>query len=323
MSFSFRQFILRDFAYYKTQFLLLFGACMLASAILGGALITGDSLRATLVHKVRMTLGRTNIVLSSEGRFFDAGLAQRFAEAAKAETAGILSIRAFAENTPFSSEVNLYGIDSHFFALSYSGRKLAPPAPGKIYINEAATGKLGLKKGDYAALRVMHGTERSGELIMSGSAAKPSVMRCEVEEIIYAENFGSFSMKNSQESEPAVFIGREYLGTRLGLEGKANLMISDASPGSELKLEPLLSLSDAGLVMNDDKSGNIVIKSSSYFIPETIIRTIERKFADTQVTKTMSWFVNSFESEAAKASYGFVLGTDSEKLSGDEIILNE
>lgn len=322
MSFSFRQFILRDFTYYRTQFLLLFGACMLASAILGGALITGDSLRATLIHKVRMTLGRTNIVFSSEGRFFDAGLARRFADAAKAETAGILSILAFAENTPFSSEVNLYGIDSHFFSLSPSGRKLAPPSPGKIYINEAAAGKLGLKKGDHAALRVMYGTERSGELMMSGSAAKPSVMRCEVQEVISADDFGSFSMKNSQESEPSVFIGREYLGTRLGLEGKANLMISEAQPGSELKLEPLLKLSDTGLIINHGSAGNLVVKSSSYFIPETIIRAIERNSADTKMTKSMSWFVNSFDSETAKASYGFVLGTDSEGLSGNEIILN-
>jgi len=294
----------RDLAYYRAQFLALLAVFMLAGSIIGGSLLVGHSLRQTLLHKVALSLGKIESVLSSP-YFFAASLADRL----DGHAAGVIALDGLVGYHDLRLPVKVYGIDDRFFALSPSASGLTAPSGNQSYVNQTLLAKLGLTKlpEDLQLLPGVKGNSRDFKF----AADVDLRLRLEPVRILSAEEFGLFCLINSQQPEPALFVSRSMLAAKLKLPGKVNVIVSDAPPA---KVETLaVNWQDLDL----EQSGNM-IKSRQYFIPYQW----SKHLASDARNGFFSYFVDSLTAKNGRIDYAFVLGSNLFDLKGNEMILN-
>src|SRR3954463_9463212 len=126
--------ILRSIAFYwRTHLGVILGAA-LGAMVLIGALLVGDSVKATLRRQAELRIGRADVAMTGGDRFFRAALA----EAADYKAAAVLMVRATVARADGAARVNvaqLLGVDERFWNLALSsasgdavGRVGVPPA---------------------------------------------------------------------------------------------------------------------------------------------------------------------------------------------------
>src|SRR5580765_5835311 len=93
--------------FWRTNLAVVLGVAT-ATAVLAGALLVGDSVRASLRDLVLSRLGNTESVVSSQG-FFREKLAEGLGPACPIITMG--GVVAYEPNGRRSSDVKIYGVD--------------------------------------------------------------------------------------------------------------------------------------------------------------------------------------------------------------------
>src|SRR5688572_16401410 len=126
-----------------------------AVAVLGGALLVGDSVRGSLRELALGRLGRTGHVVSSAG-FFREALAAEIAAGTTAATAPLISTRGVVTHEPSgrrASGVLLYGVDERFWRF----HGLAPR--DGVFVSPALRAELDARNGDVLLTRVQKPSE--------------------------------------------------------------------------------------------------------------------------------------------------------------------
>src|SRR5438093_13599306 len=101
------KFVLRSLRFYWRNHLAVAAGAALATAILVGALLVGDSVRFSLERLALLRLGKTELAVASPTRFFRAALADDLAAAPKAfGVAAVLMLRGTVSAGDGKSRVN-------------------------------------------------------------------------------------------------------------------------------------------------------------------------------------------------------------------------
>src|SRR3970282_286672 len=141
--------VLRGLTYYwRTNTAVVLGVAT-AVAVLGGALLVGDSVRGSLRDLVLSRLGRTDQVVASAGLFREAlaqdiarqpGFAERFSGVAPLIIAqGMVSAQ---ESGRRAGQVRVYGVDDRFWRF-HGVDGLAGPGARDAYVSPALARQLG------------------------------------------------------------------------------------------------------------------------------------------------------------------------------------
>ena len=147
----------RTLMHYKGSSLASAAGIAVATAIICGALIIGDSLRESLLNVVNQRLGKVTHSITAGERLFTAGLAdgintvEGVAAVPVLKTAGAVAI----QGTPVRvNNINIWGVDSLFGNLIGAGANsfIIPDGEAIIGINLAE--RLGVKEGDFLILRM-------------------------------------------------------------------------------------------------------------------------------------------------------------------------
>src|SRR5690606_2927628 len=139
--------------YWRTNLAVLLGVAA-AVAVLGGALLVGDSVRGSLRDLALGRLGRTDQVLASAG-FFRAALAGEIG-AAGSLAAPLIVSTSFVTHEPSGRRaggVIVYGVDERFW--TFHG--VEPPAGPAI--STALAAELGAQNGDTVLVRLQRPSE--------------------------------------------------------------------------------------------------------------------------------------------------------------------
>ncbi len=165
--------------FWRTNLAVLLGVAT-ATAVLAGALLVGDSVRASLRDLVLSRLGNTESVVTSQG-FFREKLAREIGPACPMIAVdGIVAHESSGRRT---TRVQVYGVDERFW--KFQREEGEAPRVRQILLSAALAQELGSKPGDSILLRVqkpsaiplesMHGRKDNvGQTIrmtMSGTAA--------------------------------------------------------------------------------------------------------------------------------------------------------
>jgi len=298
------QFIKRDLVHFRKALLFLALGGSLGAGVISAALLTGDSLRATLQAQVAASLGQIQTVLGGDGLLY----AETLESAAGDGATGILQFPVFANNLAAGK---LYGVTPDFFKLapvtpeSSSSLLTALPA-GKIRINETAAKILNLHVGDWVSLVV---TPQPTEFALT--KPKQTTLQFQVTEILAATQFGNFRLVNNPEPEPAFFANRRELGERLDSQGKIHLLIG-RSEMDNLRI----GMADLPLTPTLLPDGRTLFKSPNFFIPEKFARAFPSQ------DRSLAYLVNRFAVGKHEAFYGFVLAVHDETISEGLIILS-
>jgi putative ABC transport system permease protein len=256
---------LRDLAkrslthYWRTNLAVVIGVAI-AVAVLAGALVVGDSVRASLRELAVARLGRTDHLIASTG-FFRSALAADFKndssfQSGFSDVVGLIAIDglvAHASSGARASNVAIYGVDERFW--QFHGKPLAKPLAGRdALVSPALARELGAGGGDGLLVRLRQPSAIPAATLHGRRDDLGKTIRVRLRDVLAPAALGEFSLRPQQGEVRALFVPLDRLQLDLGQEDRINAMLvaerADASRKSPVLVQVLLSLkqlSDSGL----------------------------------------------------------------------------
>jgi hypothetical protein len=276
--------------YWRTNLAVLLGVAT-AAGVLGGALLVGDSVRASLRDLVLARLGSTAYVVTRNG-FFREDLAGSFGSAfPMIVTSGIVVHQASGRR---ALGVEIYGVD-HLF--------------GPAHLSAALARELAAKPGDALLIRVekpsaiplesLHGRKVDvGKTIgLTLGVAKPR----------------DFSLNPQQGDVRAAYVPLAVLQRQLGEVGKVNTLLLAGPPPRDLSF---VTLDDLGI-----KLRNSAVETDTTFIPDALAdrATAAAKSLGLTAEPVLTYLANGIRANSREIPYSVVTAIGTE----DGITLNQ
>src|SRR5271168_1388535 len=196
-----RTLVARNLAYYwRTNLAVILGVAT-AVAVLSGALLVGDSVRASLRDLVLSRLGKTEGVVSS---------AQFFREQLSADVPGsvplivLQGIVTHDSDGRRASNVAVYGVDDRFWR--FHGVESHTPANNGIQLSTALARELGAKPGDAMLLRIEKPSAIPQESMVGRKDDAGRTIRLSVGAVLPPSQLGDFALRPSQGDVFAAFV---------------------------------------------------------------------------------------------------------------------
>jgi len=324
-------------AYYWKPLLAVFTGTMLCTAVLTGALMLGDSLRSSLQSINSSRLGRTEYALASQGTFFKADLSDRFNRKSDLITSSVIQTNGIAVIDGGKLRLNnirVYGVGDGFWEFRANEKPHISIPAGSAAINQQLARRSGLKKGDEFILRLEKSSFIPAEtaLAQKESAASEG-LRLRVHEIVPASQLGNFSLEASQLPPLNVFVSRNELSAKIGMQDRANILLAAGSTdkpgrltGIDQTLKSVLTFDDLGLELKDlPEFKAIELKSREIFLSTGL--SGKALAAGRNAIPVFSYFINEFSCGERQTPYSFIAGLDKSalplQLADDEIVINQ
>ena len=276
---SLMKLAIQSFRYYLATNLVLALGVAAATAVLTGALIVGDSMRASLRKLALDRLGKIDEIVVSDG-FFREELASEVAQSATFQSGYSLAepVILFPNGSvqigdEFSSDqtlrrvsgVNVFGIRPEFWRLANEDLAMPAIAGREVIVNRALAEQLGIAS-EFPTLTLR--IPKPSQLPADSSLGKKrdlveSLVELQVAAIVPNESIGRFGLHVSQFDSPNIYLPIERLQESLqrsALKHKrepiANAILLSRNESAELDGPPVLSslkpsLSDFGLAIKE------------------------------------------------------------------------
>lgn len=322
--------ILRGLRFHWRSHASVFAGVTLATAILAGALIMGDSVDYSLRRIALARLGQVHYALHLPNRFVKRDLPEFLAQKIDARTAALLHIRGMAicqnAGTGESRQINqvqVLGVDERFWPL------LSAPDPdlgeNDVAVNEKLAVSLGISAGDSLALRIEPPSLMALDAPLSPrDEERSSRTLFTVKAVIPDMGAGRFSLNANQAAPYNAFVRIDRLERILDLEGRINtLLVGDGATGVNLRdaVRSVWALEDVGLRFRACSNGTAQLESDRIFLEAPVV---EAALAMPGATGTLAYLVNSIAHGEASTPYSFaVAGPVPGTLKDDEAVINQ
>lgn len=213
------------FHYWRSNFAIAMGAAI-ATAVLIGALIVGDSMRSSLRNLMLDQLGTIQHILVGEG-FFGEQLARQLNDQDNGVNVsplilfpnGTVEVRG-GDQIQRAANVNVLGIKPSFWDFDLRGLRPRQPIIGDVVaINQSLADQLGIDEltaGQTLTLRIPKPTQLPAESALGATDDLiESLVDLEISEILPDQGLGRFSLQPSQISGPNLFISIKRLQASL------------------------------------------------------------------------------------------------------------
>jgi len=235
--------------YWRTHLTVVLGVAV-SVAILVGALVVGDSVTHTLKTLALSRLGKVQLALATQDRYFRVALADDLKQALSTMTAPVLQKRGIAINndgTAQANNVQVLGIDERFWALldaGYGSARASPsqhrassieyhPSGGEVIINQRLATQIGVGQGDDILLRVEKISLLPRDAPMAIGEDFSIALRVTVKAVasdsvragLKPAPTGRFSLQASQIAPFNAFVPITWLQQKVGLSDRANMIL--------------------------------------------------------------------------------------------------
>lgn len=299
----------------------------LASAVLTGSLVVGDSVRETLRRAGELRIGNVDVAVIGGDRFFTEGLALANGAAPVLWAEGAVT-NAGSETR--ANQVQILGVADAFWALAPDGG-MRDFGPGSAGISESLARQLEVKAGDMILARMEQPSAISKDAPLSGSADSTVAIRKRVTHIVPDAQFGRFGLKAEQEAPMNLFLPLAFLQEKLERGGKVNLMLAGGGQSAEAlvaKLDAAWTMEDAELKLRDLKEVGWEISSERIFVSEAEEAAI--RHVQGGVTGALTYLVNGISANGKTVPYSMVSAADDgdlaafgDRLAEGEAVINE
>ena len=224
-----REFSWSSFKYFWQIHLIVALCTAVATGVLAGALIVGDSVRGSLQSLTQERLGTIQHALLAD-RFFPPDILYR----QNTVSAILLNGTIVAPQTQTrASRVNILGVQDSFFAF-WEGN--AAPSLNKtdeqpfnaIVINEALQNELNVQVGDTLLVNIPQAADIHPEFLLGERDASEAIqsLRLIISEVVPTENAGRFSLRAHQSLPLNAFIALPVLQRVLGQRNRVNALFT-------------------------------------------------------------------------------------------------
>ena len=324
----------RSLTYYWRTNLAVVSGVAIAVAVLAGALLVGDSVRASLRDLFLLRLGNADHVISSSGFFReqladDLQLHSRFPDAFRAACPlialeGLITHQGSGRR---GSGVRVYGVDERFWKFHGIPATQQPLGDREAFLSSALARELGSKTGDSVLVRVQQPQAIPAEWLHGRKGSVGRTARFAVRKVLPASHLGEFSIHPEQGQVRAVFLPLQRLQRELELEGKVNtILVSERSsgPGRSNVAKPELlarllkdtfALEDVGIKLRVlDKQRCLVLESDSGLIRDSLAQAARAtaNLLGMRTSAILTYLANSIRSSPREIPYSLVAAMDRE-----------
>lgn len=337
--------------FWRIQLAVLLGAAV-ATAVLTGALLVGDSIRGSLRHLTLDRLGRIDYALVSE-RFFreelGADLSRRLEGETqfRRETVPAILLNGTAVNAKTkarASRVQIQGIDARFAGMWDGASSQSVPVldkqPGQffppVHINESLQEELDIKVGGQVLFSFQKHSEIHREFLLGhrDSSEVLQTLRLTVTKILPDHGIGSFGLRPSQSRPLNAYIPLTVLQKALRREAKVNAIFvsaaasgpsgpttTDALPVLQNRLHQALKLEDLGLILRHVSSESIrgvgyLSLESTQFLLKPVVIEVARSVAIERRTlflPVLTYLANTIAANGRAIPYSTITGLDTQR----------
>jgi putative ABC transport system permease protein len=288
--------------YWRTNLAVLLGVAT-AAGVLGGALMVGDSVRASLRDLVLARLGNTDYVITRNG-FFREELGTGTGREA-CPTISISGMVAHAASGRRALGVQIYGVDRRFGAA---------PEDGQILLTAALAGELGAKPGDTLLVRV----EKPSAIPLESLHGRKEDVGKTFRLTLGAGPAREFSLNPQQGDVRAAFVPLARLQRELGEAGKVNTIL--VAGGTAPELRGAVTLADLGIKVRPLKD-SWSVETDTTLIPDALAESVTAtaKSQGLNTEPILTYLANSIRANGREIPYSVVTALGAQ----DGITLNQ
>ncbi len=309
--------------YWRTNLAVLLGVAT-ASGVLGGALLVGHSVRASLRGLVLDRLGAADYVVSRSG-FFREELSSAFGAACPMiSTGGVVAHEASGRR---AMGVQVYGIDQRFW--KFQSEPGEAPQGRQALLSAALARELGAKAGDSVLIRVEKPSAIPLESLHGRKEDVGKTIRLTVGETALRE----FSLQPQQGDIRTVFVPLARLQKDLDQEAKVNtILVADGVGNPQRILTDHYTLQDLGVKLRVlDKQHCLSLETDSAVISDDLARAVvaTAHSLGLRTEPVLTYLANSIRANGHEIPYSVVTALDSPPApghaagDGDGITLNQ
>lgn len=314
-------------------------AVVVATGVLTGALVVGDSVSYTLARTLEARLGEAEFALVPQGRYFRAGLADDLAEQLGSRVAPVLQVPGIITNDDDTRRVNrvtVLGVDERFYAVGPGANPFGERTAEGVVLSESVADRLGVTAGGEIVLRIEKPGLMPRDVPLVSDKDRTVAFRLRVQAVAGTSDFGRFDLRANQTAPLNVFVPLAWLGQQIEQEGRANLLLAaHLKPGIttdevNAAVQECWQLADAGLELRRLAEPNVVeLRSRRIFIEESFGREAARATDDAE--SILTYFVNEIRRGEKATPYSMVaaVGGDAglgslipRDMRSDEVIIN-
>lgn len=233
--------------YWQTGIVILLGIAV-ATAVIVGSLLIGDSVTGSLRDNALARLGKIEYALVAP-HFFRASLADDLTQDRELHgkirrIVPVITVRGAARNIltdVVTPEVNVFGVDESFWTL-FPG-KTAPPLTGRaVALNTALAHDLGVNVDDYLLVTIAQQSQVSADMLFAHHSREETMraLRVRVAAILPDAGAGSFRLDTAAGTPRNLFLSRAWLANSLDQADQVNALVVGTDRESHGTLLPAL-----------------------------------------------------------------------------------
>ena len=335
--------VLRSLIYHRRRHFALAMSVAVATTVLVGALVVGDSVRDSLRDLALSRLGGVERVVVAERPFRDR-LAGDWRREGGGTTAAALVARASArhgDTRKRASGVTVLGVDASWKTL-FPGAELSfarsegQPFPS-VLLAEALARELGAAVGDTVDLLLPAYSDIPRETLVGRREAQESVatLRLTVAALLPERGLGGFRLDPRQAAPWNAVVERSRLARTLDAEERANLLVAAGGQEPQAALGRAVTLADVGLSVSV-RGDEVVVESDRLVLDDALAARLAELAARSGASPTtvFTYLANRLRVGAREVPYSTVTalgssaglvtldGTSMPHLAPGEIALN-
>jgi len=333
------QLVARSLRFYWRTHTAVLLAVAVATGVLTGALVVGDSVQYTLGRTVEARLGRTGFAVLPQDRYFRASLAEDLQGRSVATIVPALQVSGIVANEDGSRRVNrveVLGVDERFYAIGPGENPFGGSTEEGVVLSEAVARRLAAGKGDEILLRVEKPGMMPRDVPLASDADRTIAFRLKVHAVASDSAFGRFDLKANQAAPLNVFVPLGWLGEQIEQPGRANMLLAAGTAGAaasdELNagVEGAWTPADAGLELRQlEQRGELELRSRRIFIDKSLGEGALE--AGESAVGVLTYFVNEIRLGQKATPYSMVAalgpggggGLIPADMGADEILINQ
>src|SRR5258706_4345375 len=297
--------VTRNLVYYWRTNLAVIAGVAAAVAVLAGALLVGDSVRASLRDLVLIRLGKTEYVISSPGFFRDqlAGDVGLDAACPMIALTGVVTHQASGRR---AYGVQIYGVDERFWKFhGVAGGELPLISPGLAQ-------ELASQPGDALLARVEKPSAIPRESLHGRKEDVGRTIRLASHRVLAAKELGEFSLRPQQGPVRAIFLPLARLQRDLEQPGAANTLLLNAArprPVLEELLRERFALDDLGIRLRVlEEQDCLVLETTGAVVSDSLARAATSAAArmNMRTQPVLTYLANTIRSGDHEIPYSLV-----------------
>ena len=301
-----------------------------AVAVLAGALLVGDSVRASLRNLVVERLGQTSFAVTSPN-FFRAQLASDIQNDPRLVASGFRSVCPLISlegtvtheaSKRVASSIRVYGVDDRFW--TFNQREGGAPKNRNSFISESLARELGTTVSDSLLLQIQKPSEIPLESLHSRKEDLGKTLRLTLGGVLSAEALGEFSIQAQQSGVRAIYVPLDLLQREIEQTDKVNLLLISETTGNESAaketalsniLRERVTLADLGVQLRPvtlEDQASISLEHDSKVIDDLLARVAAETADSVHIrhSAVLSYLANSIATGERSVPYSLVTAID-------------